>query len=71
MKTIFMMIYLMQNLNWTAYKISVSKISLYFIKIFSHVAISCNSSWRCFGAVQCCHGNTCWGPKNVSEIPIA
>ena len=40
-----MMIYSMQNLHRVQYKITVSKIELYFIKIFSRTIISCNSFW--------------------------
>ena len=45
MKTIFMMIFSIHNLIWTIYmyKISKSKIELYFIKIFTQMIISCNS----------------------------
>ena len=37
------MIYFMQNIIWTLYKIALSEIKLYFIKIFAQMIISCNS----------------------------
>ena len=43
-----MIIYCIQNLNWTLYKIAASKIELYFIKIVTQIIISSNSFRLCF-----------------------
>ena len=42
----------MQNHNWTLYKISVSKIEINFIKIFTQIISCCNSFWCYFFARQ-------------------
>ena len=42
------MIYSLQNQIRTLYKITLSKIQLYIIKIFTQKSIPCNSVWHNF-----------------------
>ena len=51
-----MIIYSIQNLMWTLYKITES-IELFFIEIFTQIIIFVRSD-IIFGSVKCCHGNS-------------
>ena len=46
--TLFMIIYSIQSLIWTLYKIKETKIELYFVKVFTQIIILFNPFWHYF-----------------------